>query len=178
MGCSFRKGEKYKPGENRVTIWIRREFMAEQRPDFCNSHSTICVATKTPLGDLNIYGTVIGIYGHESPEFEEELEIQIGDWQRLHEIGDVCIADDFNISFVDGFYLKKSGRLRVKEIFDQLHIEILTQNTPNNIDHIAFSESLKFSVHSHVEWNEGCDGKLPDKNTSDHMGVCLTLRRS
>ena len=179
FGTAFPRGEKYERGENRVTIWVRRTWKAELRPQYCDSHSSICVAIATSLGDLNVYGTLIGIYGLGGAEFDEGLDVQINDWRRLQGLGHLCIVGDFNIFLEDSTSYSKSARQKVHEVFDQLNVQAPTQNILNNVDHIAFSKSfLSSDVPSPSTWNEGQGGKPPDKKISDHMGVCLTLKRS
>jgi len=164
------KGEPYKEGENRVTIWSKYE--GNMRMGCCDSRSSICVTVNTPLGELNVYGTVIGIYGNRDESFNPDLEVQLADWQRLCGVGNVCIAGDFNISLEDNYYYTKIGRQKISDCFQELKIDALTRQIPQNIDHIAISESFLKSVICKTEvWNE-------DKKLSDHMGVCLTLERS
>lgn len=169
-GSFSTKDGEYREGENRVTIWSK--FPGSRHKDFSDSHSSICAAISTPLGELNVYGTIIGIYGNRDKSFNVDLEVQLADWQRLCRMGNVCIAGDFNISFADGYYYTKLGRQKMDDCFQSLKVDVPTRKIPQNIDHIAISESLLKSVVCKTEiWNE-------DKKLSDHMGVWLTLERS
>jgi len=178
LGCSFSRGETYQKGENRTTIWVKRELKAEQLPEYSNWHSSICVAVKgTSFGDINIYGTVIGIYGL-GPDFDEGLEVQIDDWRKLKELGNMCIAGDFNVFLEDSTSHSKDARQKLRAVFEQLDLEVPSQDIPKNVDHIAVPRSLSGAVVRPIcKWNEGQDGNPPDRNVSDHMGICLTLKR-
>jgi hypothetical protein len=178
LGSSFGRGEEYERGENRVTIWVKKEFVAEQRPDLCDSHSSICVRVATSLGTMNIYGTVLGIYGLGGAQFDTALKVQMSDWRRLAEHGPFCIAGDFNIFLEDSTSYSKTARLTVQELFNCLEVEVPSQNISRNVDHLAFSKSFLSNIHLDCkQWNEGQNGKPPDRNISSHLGVCITLKR-
>jgi exonuclease III len=170
FGSVSKKGEPYQQGERRVTVWSKyREEVLEQTS---NSHSGVVVGLSTPFGKLNVYGTVIGVYGSRDSDFNPDLEAQIADWQKLSALGSLCVAGDFNISFADGYYYTKLGRQKIDDCFKELKIDLLTRAIPENIDHIAISDSfLKDVVCKTEEWNV-------DKRLSDHKGICLTLERS
>jgi len=168
-GSISEKGEEYSEGENRVTIWSKYEMTRSF--ETYDSATSICVGFKTPLGELNIYGTVIGIYGNRDKGFDRHLKMQLDDWKSLSEQGHICIAGDFNISFSDEYYYTKLGRQQVTECFEKLKIEILTGQIPANIDHVAISESFSKSVVPTIQtWNTD-----KDKKVSDHIGICLAF---
>jgi endonuclease/exonuclease/phosphatase family metal-dependent hydrolase len=169
--------EQYKPGENRVTIWSK--LAGRRRVDVCNSHSAVCAQIMTDFGELNVYGTVIGIYGKgrgktEPPlsrtDFETTLDIQLGDWERLAELGSICVAGDFNLSFSDSYYVTRQHRQRVLECFERLDMTVPTKDLRHNIDHIALSKGFLGSVH--------CEPRAWPKSVSDHQRVCLTIEES
>jgi len=188
--------EPYEQGENRVTIWSK--FPGQRRIDMCNSHSSICALLNcNDWGELHVYGTVIGIYGKNrlyeprvvpKTDFETAVEIQLIDWERLERLGNICIAGDFNLSIGNDVYVnvKAPQRSRVLDCFRELNITVPTKFEPenidhiaksmdNNVDHMAMSDSFLRNVdHEITTWN---GGKKKDLNVSDHMGVCLTLRR-
>jgi len=119
LGASFRKQEKYTEGENRVTIWSRYQA---KRIKTSNSSSTVCAGISTPLGELIVYGTVIGIYGRGRPEFICDLEDQIIDWQKISGNGNACIAGDFNQALGGGSYFTIDGRQKIIDCFQQFKI--------------------------------------------------------
>jgi hypothetical protein len=173
-------GEEYEQGENRVTVWTK--LSGQRRVDMCNSHSAVCVQVVTSWGErLNIYGTVIGIYGknrgrYESPtlslsDFERTLDVQLADWERLAESGEsLCIAGDFNLSLVGNYYATEVHRRRVLDCFQKLNIVVPTKELTESVDHIAIaSRFMRPASYVAAPW---------PRHHSDHEGICLTLTRS
>ena len=159
----------YKEGENRTTIWSK--YPATKYMETYDSFTSICVRIRTPLGELNVYGTIIGIHGNRRGTFNADLDKQIADWRQICGVSNICIAGDFNISFGDNYYHTEAGRQKIVDRFQELKIDNLTQKIPENIDHIAISESFLKSVDCKTElWNK-------DKKLSDHIGVCVTLNQ-
>lgn len=186
--------EVYEQGENRVTIWSK--FRGQRRIDMCNSHSSICAELKCDdWGELNVYGTVIGIYGKNrmyepriltKTDFETAVEVQLIDWKRIAGLGNICIVGDFNLSLGNDIYVKEPERGMVLDCFGDLNLTVATKFQPknsdqtaksldNNVEHVAISDAfLKGNLQEITTWNAGSH-KNP--NISDHMGVCLTLKR-
>jgi endonuclease/exonuclease/phosphatase family metal-dependent hydrolase len=159
----------YKDGENRTTVWSK--YPVHRYIKTYDSFTSICVGIRTPLGELNVYGTIIGIYGNRNESFKVDLEMQLADWRRICSMADICVAGDLNISFADNYYYTKDGRQKIDACFKQMRVHNLTREIPENIDHIAISESFLKSVARKTKvWNE-------DKKLSDHIGVCLSLER-
>ena len=137
----------------------------------CSPLSAICVCVGTPLGELNVYYTVLGFRGSRHPAFMADHKAQLKDWRTLSKSGRLCIAGDYNVTFSDNYYYTKTGRTMLNEAFDELEVNLLTRSTPENIDHFAISRSfLRSLVRITKVWNRPKDRKL-----SDHIGVCLTL---
>jgi hypothetical protein len=177
----------YGQGENRVTIWSK--FPGQRRGDMCNSHSAVCALLNCgDWGELNVYGTILGIYGknrgsHEpqlpKTDFETAVEIQTIDWERIARLGPLCIVGDFNtqLSSNANYYVSPSGREKINDCLNQLEIDVPTRHMPDNIDHIALSKTFLANFDPNPKWelwNKAKDKKL----LSDHMGVCVTLKRS
>ena len=157
----------YKEGENRTTIWSK--YPATRFMETYDGFTSICIGIKTPFGDLNVYATIIGVHGNRRDSFIKDLDNQIADWKRISQIGNFCVAGDFNISFGDNYYYTKEGRQKISSTFEELKIENLTQNIPENIDHIAISSSfIKSKTLKTYVWNA-------NEKLSDHIGVCLTI---
>jgi exonuclease III len=170
-GSISRKGEKYEDGENRVTIWSKYE--GSRRTESCDSLSSICAEIKTPVGVLIVYGTVIGVYGNRDKDFISDLEQQMNNWRQLYELGNLCIAGDYNLSLGNNFYYTKDGRQKIVDCFQKLKIIPLTSGDTENIDHIAISEPISKTVKCEMNlWN-----KARDRNISDHMAVCVRFER-
>ena len=73
----------YKESETRVTIFSK--YLSLGQIETFRSDTSICNILKTPFGKLAVYGTIIGNYGNRMPSFEEDLEMQILDFQPHEE---------------------------------------------------------------------------------------------
>ena len=157
----------YKDGERRVSIYSK--YDAIEHLETFRNETSICVKFKTPLGDLTVYGTVIGIHGNRRASFMEDLNLQLADFERIGSSENLCIAGDFNISFSDNYYFTKEGRIKLINSFTKLDMLNVTANIPNNIDHIILpinyvnKEPLKIQT-----WNV-------NKMLSDHIGVAVEI---
>jgi len=158
---------QYKEGENRVSIYSKYPMQTNFKT--YDSNTSICVTIETPIGALQVYGTIIGVNGNTHRSFIPELENQIGDWKELEKKGALCIAGDFNMSFSDSYYFVKEGRNKMNGFFSRQQINVVTASVPHNVDHIAFSETfIKGKTIKTTTWNEV-------KTLSDHIGVCVTI---
>lgn len=161
------EGSIYSVGENRTTIWSK--YPGSKHIETYDRLTSHCIGIQTPIGHLNIYGTIIGIYGNREESFKVDLKKQLEDWRKICTTGSICIAGDFNITFADNYYYTKEGRQKINDCFSELSINNLTHQIPESIDHIAISTSfLKSSLVKTEVWNE-------DKSLSDHIGVCVSL---
>lgn len=157
----------YKQGERRVSIYSK--YIGIQQYETFSSNTSICVKFITPLGDLVIYGTVIGIHGNRRPSFNEDLKLQLADFEKIGRTNNFCIAGDLNISFSDNYYYTKEGRQKLESSFVKLDLINLTVNIPQNIDHIILTRDFVGERTVKIEtWNL-------DKKLSDHIGVAVEL---
>jgi len=155
----------YKPGENRTTIFTKYPVLKQLAT--YDAFTAVCAVIQTPLRELTVYGTIIGIHGNRRASFNVDLEQQVADWKTLATTRHLCLAGDFNISFADNYYFTHHGRNIINKVLEELHLENLTAHIPQNIDHIAISQSFVKSAQCKVTvWNE-------DKSLSDHIGVCV-----
>ena len=157
---------RYKATETRVSIYTNYELV--KRYATFDEHTAACVELKTDLGNLIVYGTVIGIYGNRHDSFMPDLSAQVADIERLASYGNpVCICGDYNCSFSDNYYFTKDGRARIEDMLIMNRLELLTRNQPECIDHISVSRELVGDSEVLVkEWNL-------DKKLSDHKGIMV-----
>lgn len=160
--------EFYKPTENRASVFTNYELVREY-PTY-DKYTAICVELKTELGNLCVYGTIMGVEGNRKPSFKEEVQNQIKDFARLTDAGkNLCIAGDYNISFSDNYYFTSFGRNALIRSFEANRIRLLTKNVSECIDHIAVSENIADSMAISIDtWNI-------EKKLSDHIGVAATI---
>lgn len=157
----------YKEGELRSSIYSKYPSFAKIKT--FNEETSICEVLDTPIGNIAVYATIIGIYGNRHPNFKTDLELQLLDFNSIGTQYPICIAGDFNISFCDNYYYTKEARDKLNNSFNELGLINLTDKVQNNIDHIVISQELLSvsEVNCHV-WNL-------DKKVSDHIGVMVDL---
>jgi endonuclease/exonuclease/phosphatase family metal-dependent hydrolase len=157
----------YKEGEVRSSIYSKYSSLAKITT--FNEETSICEILDTPIGNIAVYATIIGIYGNRHPNFKTDLELQIQDFKRIASEYPMIITGDFNISFSDNYYYTKEGRDKLNRCFNELGLVNLTDKVQNNIDHIVIShELLSVSEDNSQVWNL-------DKKLSDHIGLMVDL---
>lgn len=159
----------YAETENRVSIYTNYECV-KQLPTY-DDKTAVCVELSTDRGNLLIYGTIIGITGNRSTSYREELIRQLEDISRYVKAGyNICVLGDYNCSFCDNYYFTNYGRDQMLKAFSDYHIDILTKDRAECIDHIAVSSKFIGNVGVCVdEWNY-------DKSLSDHKGIAVTIQ--
>ena len=155
---------QYNPTERRVAIYSKYEIIRQLKT--FDAKTSLCVELKTNMGNLIVYGTIIGVYGNRNADFNKDLSKQLEDFKALFGKNH-CIIGDYNISFGDNYYYTKTGRDLLNELFKMNDLKLVTNNLPEAIDHIAISSAL---IQNHKieteEWNF-------DKSLSDHKGVSM-----
>jgi len=166
--CTSRYGENYfRDDERRVAIYSKYP-MIEQLKTF-RGDTSLCIIVQTPLGDLSVYGTIVGVRGNRQNDFIEDLDQQILDYQTIAQKGALCIAGDLNMSFEDNYYFTNEGRHKMINVFKRLQLINLTEAIPQNIDHIVISQFFIGNRNISIStWNT-------DKTLSDHIGVCVEI---
>lgn len=161
------EGVKYKAGENRVSIWTK--YKVTTRHKTFDNFTTVCTDLDTPFGSLTVYGTIIGVFANRQPRFDNDLNGQLEDFGKLFLGRQVCIAGDFNTTFLGHVYPSHKARQTLITAFSDLGLTNTTATVENNVDHIVLSSDfLKNKKPTVDKWNT--DFKL-----SDHIGLCLTL---
>jgi len=159
--------EYYSESERRVKIYSKYEIL--RQIETCDDATSCCVELKTGVGNLMVYGTIIGVFGNRRPDFKVDLLRQIDDFKKLSVSQNLCVAGDFNISFADNYYFTKFGREQLNAVFEECEMSNLTNDLTETIDHIAVSRAFLKNVKPVCqEWNF-------DKKYSDHKGVCVGL---
>lgn len=158
-------GITYKNSENRTTIWTK--FKIEKQLKTYDNYTSVCASIQTPFGLLNVYGTIIGVFGGKGERFQNDLKSQSLDFENLS--GKICLAGDFNIALSGFAYPSHKSRKEINQTFEKLNLKCLTSEIIDNVDHIAISKSFIENRKTSIEiWNE-------DKILSDHIGICITL---
>lgn len=157
----------YRPMENRVSIFTHYPLVRQY--DTYDKNTALCVELETPLGNLLVYGTIIGIFGNRHPSFQKDLQHQVEDFKRLSQKHSLCVCGDFNCSFSDNYYFTRAGRATLMQSFSENQLALLTAGQPECIDHIALSKTFVSKHPVEIEeWNIG-------RTLSDHKGIAVTL---
>lgn len=135
-----------------------------------NAFTAVCIEQNTELGNVLVYGVIIGRFGNRHPDFIQDLNALCKDIDYFVNKGyAVCVCGDFNLSFSDNYYFTAEGRRILTECFERNHIRIVTAEKRESVDHIAMSESfIENKTISIEEWNQ-------DKSLSDHKGVVIEI---
>ena len=161
------KEKFYTRGEKRVSIYSKYKSIGHIKT--FREDTSICTILETPLGNLAVYGTIIGVEGNRKPSFGKDLDQQLLDFEKIAKENNLCIGGDFNISFGDNYYFTNSGRQKLNASFEKLDLKNLTSEIPENIDHIVLSKNFIEGKSTNFDsWNL-------DKTLSDHIGVLITV---
>ena len=160
------KPDYYKDKENRVTVFS--DYPIIEQYETYDNYTALCVEIQTDIGNLIVYGTIMGIFGNREKSFLPDLENQMDDIRRICANGyNVCVIGDYNLSFCDNYYYTKAGREMVLKTFGDCGIDILTFNRKECVDHIAVSKTFVNDCKVKIsEWNL-------DKSLSDHKGIVV-----
>ena len=161
------EGIDYHLGENRTTIWTKYKIVKHNKT--YDNFTSICAQIETPNGLINIYGTIIGIFGGMGDRFKSDLENQLLDFEKLSTETSLCIVGDLNVTFSGRAYPSHDARNKLNNAFEKLKLTNLTKDIENNVDHIVLSKDFIQNKKVTIEtWNH-------DKILSDHIGICLTI---
>lgn len=158
---------KYEAGENRVSILTK--YKATTRYKTFDTFTTVCTDIETPFGLLTVYGTIIGVFANRQPRFDNDLNGQLADFEKIFSGRQVCFAGDLNVTFSGRPWPSNKARQTLVEAFDKFGLTNTTANIANTVDHIVLSNDFLENKYFEIEtWNS-------DKKLSDHVGHLLTL---
>lgn len=160
-------GIKYHSGENRTTILTKYKIVLEHKT--FDNYTAVCAQIETPNGSLNVYATIIGVFGGIGERFKSDLENQLFDFEKLTSEKPLCIIGDLNVTFSGRVYPSHDAQNKLNNAFEKLKLTNVTAAIENNVDHIVvskdFIQNKKVTIKT---WNH-------DKKLSDHIGICLTI---
>jgi len=160
-------GIKYDSGENRTTIWTKYKILAQHKT--YDNYTTVCAQIETPFDPLNVYATIIGVFGGIGERFKSDLENQLLDFEKLSSEKPLCIIGDLNVTFSGRVYPSHDARNKLNNTFEKLKLTNITAAIENNVDHIVVSKDfIKNKKVTIKTWNH-------DKKLSDHIGICVTI---
>lgn len=160
-------GIQYKNGETRVSVFSKYEVLS-QYPTY-DEYTAICVELRTPMGDLLVYGSIIGVFGNKQPKFNYDLNGQLDDFKQLFPNKLICLAGDFNITLSGRAWPSKIARQEILNLQECFNLTSETKKIENAVDHILLSKAIvenrKLELNT---WNI-------DKILSDHEGYVLRI---
>ncbi len=160
-------GINYHAGENRTTIWTK--YRVGMHHKTYDKYTSVCTQIETPEGSLDVYATIIGVFGGIGERFKSDLENQLLDFEILSSGKPLCIIGDLNVTFSGRVYPSHDARNKLNTAFEKLKLTNLTANIENNVDHIVLSNDFIQNKKVIIEtWNH-------DKRLSDHIGICLAI---
>ncbi len=161
-------GIKYEENENRTTIWTKYEIIKKHTT--FDSYTSLRTEVKTEFGILNIYATIIGVFGGKGERFKIDLKKHLEDFKAFDINEFNCIIGDLNTSFSGYVYPSYGAKNVLNQVFDDLRMKNLTAEIDNNVDHIILSEKFIKDKKTEIEiWNL-------DKKLSDHIGICVNIK--
>ncbi|RKS03101.1 endonuclease/exonuclease/phosphatase family protein [Flavobacterium sp. 102] len=160
-------GIAYQAGENRTTIWTKYKIVLQHKT--YDAFTSVCAQIETPDGLLNVYATIIGVFGGMGERFKSDLGNQLLDFEKLSHENSLCIVGDLNVTFSGRAYPSHDARNKLNNAFEKGNLKNLTSEIENNVDQIVLSKDFIKNKKVTLEtWNH-------DKQLSDHIGICLTL---
>ena len=140
---------KYLKGKQPIRTSIYSKYPSIRQNTVRDSFTSISHDFLVGEQVITIYGTIIGTLGiqHQKDVAKKELLNFIFDVDDLiKKDNDFIVAGDFNTSFFESEKRELSqinSREVLRNITDKYHIQRITENIPENIDHIFISESLQ-----------------------------------
>lgn len=158
----------YTSVENRTSIWTK--YPVTKTYQTYDGFTSVCADISTPLGQLTVYATIIGVFNGLRPRFHHDLKGQLLDFGAIFPGKQVAIIGDYNISFTGRAYPSHAARQTLNQTFEKHNLTNLTGSIINAIDHIAISNDFIKNTSITLDiWNL-------DKEVSDHIGFAVTLK--
>lgn len=136
--------------------------------------TSIACEFETELGNLVIYGTIIGTIYNRKPFAEIELQNCILDCIKIYEQNrNLIIIGDLNTAFLEidkkNFKINKHTTDSLIKLFENLNLINATKNIKENIDHIIIPKSLQNRLKESQIF-------IPKKSEKDdHHGIFINV---
>ena len=134
------ENQKYKTGENRITIFSR--FPIESHIETYDPYTAICCQINSTIGNLTLYGSIIGSFGGKDKFFQNDLEKQKREIEIFAKNQNVIYSGVFNISFSGYPYPSKNIAAEMMAFFDSNFLVNLTSENKNTAIHIVASSDI------------------------------------
>lgn len=160
-------GIPYKDGEIRTAIYSKYPII--KRLELNDNYTNCAVFVSTPLGNIVVYATIIGIFGNKGGRFAIDFQNMFKDIESLSANNPMIVAGDFNQSFSDNYYFTHDGRRLISDMLDKMPLCNVTSGLPQNVDHILISNEIAHSIDISTKiFNV-------NKIYSDHIGIVVDI---
>lgn len=153
-------GIEFNSGENKTTIFSK--YKIKKIIKTYDEFSSVCAEIESELGNIIIYGSIIGFTGGRNEFFEKDFVQQKIDLKNLNKESNLCFSGDLNISFSGYPYPSKKVQNEMLKFCESLNLEILTKDIQNSAIHIILSK--EFLENKSVNISE----KQIENRISDH----------
>lgn len=158
---------KFNAGENRVSILTKYKTKIQHKT--FDSFTAVCTDIETPFGLITVYGSIIGVFANRQPRFDNDLNGQLADFEKIFPGKQVCFAGDLNVTFSGRPWPSNKARQTLVDAFKNFGLTNTTAKIADTVDHIVLSNDFIENKHLEIKtWNT-------DKKLSDHVGHLLTL---
>lgn len=138
----------YLKGKQPIRTSIYSKFPSVKKNEVQDSFTSVCHTFLANEKPITIYGTIVGTWGilHQKDLAKKELLNFIIDSEAFSKYENFIVAGDFNTSFIvsenrEMAQINSRAVLKLQE--DRCKRTIITENIPQNIDHIFISNNLK-----------------------------------
>ena len=165
---SFVDTQVYRNGEVRTSIFSKYSFKRMYKT--YNEYTSVCADIETPIGEITVYASIIGILGKVQPYFSNDLIGQLNDYNNIFpKKENIMVIGDLNTTFSGRAFPSHLARNTLTDAFDKFNLVNLTKDLDNNVEQIVVSKNLiKTLISSPFTWNK-------EKKISDHIGICVEI---
>lgn len=132
--------QHYKTGENRITIFSK--FPIEKIIETYDSYTAICCKINSEIGELLLYGSIIGSFGGKDEFFKNDLRNQKYEIEILARNQNLIYSGDLNISFSGFPYPSKNIIYEMNDFFNLNLLKNITSVYENSAIHIVASKEI------------------------------------
>ncbi|SCY98063.1 endonuclease/exonuclease/phosphatase family protein [Flavobacterium caeni] len=134
------ENQRYKTGENRITIFSK--FPIERVIETYDSYTAICCQVNSEIGELLLYGSIIGSFGGKDEFFKNDLRNQKSEIEILARNHNLIYSGDLNISFSGFPYPSKNVIYDMSDFFKSNSLRNITSGNENSAIHVVTSEEI------------------------------------
>ena len=155
------ENQRYRAGENRITIFSK--FQIEKVIPTYDSYTAICCQINSEIGELFLYGSIIGSFGGKDDFFKNDLRNQKIEIETLAKNKNLIYSGDFNISFSGFPYPSRNVIYEMNDFFNSNSLKNITSGNENSAIHIVASKEILNNTKVRQEMI-GIEAQISDHN--------------